>query len=131
MCIRDRLDEVVRRCGIARDDDGPIAPIEPIAERGDDGGMMYECSSDLDIVVFHDEAALAQLVDVNQWNERNSSLVSDARIDVVRVHLEEQLRHLRERRWAPSVYAGPKPRGPRERKQVSVVGIVIRVMMRE
>jgi hypothetical protein len=69
--------------------------------------MVDERSSDLDVLVLHHWAALAQLMDVNERTERHPPLVGDARGDVVRVHLEEQLGHLLERRWPPRVDSGP------------------------
>jgi hypothetical protein len=36
------LNEIVGSRGVARDDDGPVARIKPIAEHGNDGWMVHD-----------------------------------------------------------------------------------------
>jgi len=87
------LDETVRSRSVSRYDDGSIAGVKPIAECRSDGWMVHDRSRYRDVPIFHDAAALAQLVDMNQRNERHPPLVGDAAADVRPIHLEEQCGH--------------------------------------
>ena len=77
------LDEVVGRRGVPRDDDRAVRGVETIAERRHDRRVVYERGGDLDVLVLHDRAALAQFVDMDERNERHTALVGDARGDIV------------------------------------------------
>jgi hypothetical protein len=91
--------------------------------------MPDQRSGHLDVLVLEHEARRGQLVDWNQRRQRNPPFVGDARVDVGGIHLEEQARHLLERRRPPGVDARAQPRGPREPHQIAVVGRVIRVLV--
>ena len=65
------------------------------------------------------------------WTSRVPSVVCHPGVDVVHVHLEEQLRHLLERRWSPRVHPRRQASRPREPNQISVVGVVVRMLMRQ
>jgi hypothetical protein len=69
-------------------------------------------------------------MNVNQRLQRHTVLVGDSRSNVIRVHLEEQLRHLLQRRRSPRVDARAKTGSPGEQQQVAVVRVVVRVLMR-
>src|SRR6185295_8123054 len=101
------LDETVRSRGVSRYDNGSIAGVKPIAECWSDGWMVHDRRRYCDVLVLHDAAALAQLVDMDQRNERHPPLVGDAAADVRPIHLEEQLGHLLERWRTPRVDSGP------------------------
>ena len=122
---------LVGRRGVARDHDRPIAGVEAIAERRHDRRMIDQRRGDLDVLVLQDDAALAQLVGVDQRRERHPAFVGDARVDVGRVHLEEQARHLLERRRTPGVDRRAQPGRPRQPDQVAVVRVVVGVMVRD
>jgi hypothetical protein len=68
---------------------------------------------------------------VDERNEWHPSLVGDAGVDVVCVHLEEQTRHLRKRRRTPRIDATPQTGRPCNQQQVAVVGVVIRMVVSE
>src|SRR4029453_1872541 len=76
------------------------------------------------VLVAHDRSATIELVRMHERLQRRPPLVLDPRSDIVFVQLEEQLRHLYERRWSPGVNAGDKPGRPGQQDQVAVIGIV-------
>ena len=126
------LDEVVGGRRVARDDDRPVARVEAIAEGRHDRRMIDERGRDLQVLVLQDQAALASAR--GRWtsgHERHPALVGDAGLDVVGVHLEEEPRHLLERRRPPGVDPRPQARGPGQPDQVAVVGVVVRMVVGE
>src|SRR5438874_342255 len=68
--------------------------------------------------------------DMMQRNKWDTALVRDPRVDVIRVHLEEKTRHLLERRWSPSVEPRAQAGRPGKQDEVAIVGVVIRMMVR-
>ena len=52
-------------------------------------------------------------------------------LDVRRVHLEEQARHLPKRWRAPRIDSRSQPGGPRQPDQVAVISVVVRVVVRD
>ena len=122
-------DEVLGWRGIAGNDDRAVARIEAIRERRYHWRMIDECSGDLHVVVRHHDATIANLVWVNQRHERRPAFVCNPRIDIVGVHLEEQLRHLLERRWSPRVDSGVQAGGPRQPDQIAVVSVMVGMLM--
>jgi hypothetical protein len=109
--------------------DRRVGAIETIGERGYDRRMMHERRCHTNVFIVHNQTAVAQLVDMNQWNQRNPTVILDPSVDVVGVHFEEQLRHLRKRRWSPGIDARAEPRGPRQPNQIPLVRIVVGVLM--
>src|SRR4029077_5078578 len=93
--------------------------------------MVYERSGGRYVLVPHDFAVLVQLVDMNQRNERHPPLIGDTRLDVRRVHFEEQPGHLLERWGDPRVDSRSFYGGPSQPEQVAVIGVMVRVMVRE
>ena len=70
-----------------------------------------------------------QLVDMDEGCERNAALVLNPGIDVVGVHFEEQLRHLREWRWPPGIDARAEAGGPSQPNQIPIVSIVVGMLV--
>src|SRR5215471_12581313 len=68
---------------------------------------------------------------MDQRFEWHTSLVSYPRMDVVLIQFKEQPGHLRERRRSPRVNACAESGGPCEPDQVSIIGVVIRVLVRQ
>src|SRR5262245_12666377 len=93
--------------------------------------MVHEGRRDGQVLVSHEWAPVAELVNVDQWHQRHPVLVDDPDVDVSRVHFEEQPGHLLERWRSPSIDTGKPPRAPRKPNEVPVVGIVVRMMVRE
>ena len=92
--------------------------------------MIDERRRHLHIIVLHDETAGAELVRMNERRQRFAALIGDAGVDVEGVEIEEQLRHLRQRRRPPGVDTRLQSRGPRQQQQVAIVSVVIRVLVR-
>src|SRR6266478_4473103 len=88
-------------------------------------------SGHFQVLVLHDWTCLDQLVYVNERDERAPALVGDARLDVGGIHLEEEPGHLLERRRPPRVDARAQPGRPCQPDEIAVVGIVIRVVVRD
>jgi hypothetical protein len=82
-------------------------------------------------VVFHDRAAPRDLVRMDERRQRRAALVAHAHGDVGRAHVEKLLRHARQRRRSPRIHRRRQPVAPREQQQVAVVGVVIRMMVRD
>jgi len=78
-----KLDQVVRWPGVTGNDDRPILRVESISERRNDRRVIHQSRSDPDILVLEHDAALPQLVDVNERLQRYASLILDPRGDIV------------------------------------------------
>ena len=93
--------------------------------------MIDERRGHLHALVLRHGTGLAELVHVHERHQRRPALVGDPRVDVVRVHLEVEPRHLLERRRSPRVDAGAQAAHPRLHEHVAVVEVVVGVMMRD
>ena len=124
-------DESVGARRVSRNDNRPVRGIKAKGKRRHDLRMNDERRGRLEVLVLHDDATLRQLVDVYERSERDTALVGDTSLDIVGVHFKKQTRHLFDRRRPPRVDARPQAGGPREPDQIAVVGIVIRVLVRD
>lgn len=123
------LDEVVGTPRVPGYDDRSVGRVEAIGEGRHHGRMIHQGRPHLHVLVLEDDAAVLELVNVDQGHERHSSFGRDSRVDVDRVHLEEELRHALERGRSPGINPGAQPGGPREPDQISVVRGVVRVLV--
>src|SRR5688572_18951314 len=68
---------------------------------------------------------------MNKRRERRPALVRRPDVDVSAVHVEEQLRHVLERRRPPRVNARAQTSSPREQHEISIIRVMVRVVMRD
>ena len=129
VCAAGELYEVLRRRGVAGDDDRAVARVEPVGERRSHRRMIDERGGDRDVPVRRHRAALAKLVDVHERCKLCPAFSGDADVKAGRIHLEEELRHPCERRRSPGIDARVQTGRPREQDQVAVVGGVVRMLM--
>lgn len=87
--------------------------------------MIRQCGGHRHIFIPHHRATRPQLVGVNERHKRNAPFVANSHVDVVLVHVEEEARHLFERRGAPGIDARLQAGRPSEPNQVPVVGVVV------
>jgi hypothetical protein len=60
-------DQVVRGKGVVRNDDRTVTRVKAIGEGRDNGRMVDEGHRHREILVLHDWATVAELVDVDEW----------------------------------------------------------------
>ena len=96
-----------------------------------DGWVIVERSGDADAVVLEDFSGGGDLVRPHQGRERRPALVPHAQIDIEPVCVEQLLRHVGQRRRAVDVHGARQPAGPAKKKQWSIPGVVIRVLVRD
>ena len=80
------LDQVLRRPRVARDHDRTVGSIEAICKRRSDRRVIDERRRYANVIVLEHQAAVCQLVHIDQRLERHATFVLDPRADVVGVH---------------------------------------------
>src|SRR5256886_1150449 len=121
--------QLVGAVGGPRDRDGSARGVEAIGKGRAHRRMIPQGRRDRHVLVLHHQPALTHLVHVHQREKGHPTLVGDARLDVVGVHLEEESGDLGDGGWAPGIDARPQASRPGQEKQVAIVRIVIRVVM--
>jgi hypothetical protein len=58
-----------------------------------------------------------------------SAFIRNSGVDVVGVHFEKQLGHLRERRWSLGIDSRAEPGGPSQPNQIPIVRIVVGMLV--
>jgi hypothetical protein len=91
--------------------------------------MRHYRSGDLHVLIVHHCAGFFYFMRVDERRERGMSFIRDVRIDISSAHLQEQTRYLLEGRWSPCIESRVASHNPRQRYQIAVVGVVIRVMV--
>src|SRR5690348_13620 len=91
--------------------------------------MIDERTRQGNVGIFHDDPARSPFVRMHKRSERRATFVLNASCDIKSVHLEEQLGHLSERRWAPCIHTMLESGGPSQQEKVSIVRVMVRMVV--